>query len=70
MNDKSFEELLKQLNDLVDNLETNNMSLEESVKAYIAGVELSKKCYEILDSNEKQIVEIMDENGLTSFKGK
>ncbi len=66
--DKSFEEYLSMLNEVVKNLENRDISLEDAVKNYTKGVELSKICYDILDKNEKLVVEQMTKNGLEPFK--
>ena len=42
--------------------------LEEAVKGYTEGLELSKKCYEILTKNEELVVKKMTEAGLEDFK--
>ena len=65
---KSFEEYLSMLNEVVKNLENRDISLEDAVKNYTNGVELSKICYDILDKNEKLVVEQMTKNGLEPFK--
>lgn len=64
---KSFEELLTELEATVKNLENKEISLDEAVKDYTKGLELSKKCYEILGSNEKLVVKKMTESGLEDF---
>lgn len=67
MENKSFEDNLKELEKLVRNLEDKNISLEEAVKCYTDGLELSKKCYDILNTNEQLIVKKMTESGLVDF---
>ena len=64
---KSFEELLTELENTVKNLENKEISLDEAVKDYTKGLELSKKCYDILGSNEKLVVKKMTESGLEDF---
>ncbi len=64
---KSFEELLTELENTVKNLENKEISLDEAVKDYTKGLELSKKCYDILGSNEKLVVKKMTERGLEDF---
>lgn len=66
-NNKSFEELMNELEDTVKKLENKDISLDEAVKNYTLGLELSKKCYEILGSNEKLVVKKMTESGLEDF---
>ncbi len=50
-----FEELLKELEGIVKELETGRLTLEESLERYQRGVQGLKRCYEILDSAEKRI---------------
>lgn len=68
MKNKSFEEYLNELETILRTLEDKNISLEDAVKGYTTGLELSKKCYEILNTNEKLVVEKMTEAGLVDFK--
>ena len=65
---KSFEENLMELERIVRTLEDKNISLEEAVKNYTIGLELSKKCYDILNTNEQLVVKKMTESGLVEFK--
>lgn len=66
--DKSFEELMAEFESVIRNLENRDISLDDAVKNYTKGVELSKKCYDILNKNEKLVVEKMTENGLVKFE--
>ena len=56
MEKKSFESLLKELEQVVKDLENKDITLDESVKKYQRGIELSKQCYEMLENAEKLIV--------------
>lgn len=66
--EKTFEQLISELEEVIKNLENREISLDEAVKNYTKGVELSKNCYDILGKNEKLIVEKMTENGLEKFE--
>jgi len=68
MENKSFEELLKELEETLKSLEDKNISLEDAVKKYTLGLELSKKCFEILNTNEQLIIKKMTEAGLENFE--
>ncbi|MBQ7641141.1 MAG: exodeoxyribonuclease VII small subunit [Acholeplasmatales bacterium] len=68
MENKTFEELMVELEGVLKKLENTNISLEEAVKGYTEGLELSKKCYEILTKNEELVVKKMTEAGLEDFK--
>lgn len=56
MENKSFEELLKELQDVVALLESGKLSLEDSVSAYQKGMELSLECKKRLEEAKKVIV--------------
>ncbi len=67
MENKSFEEYLKELSEIVKQLEDKTISLENAVQNYAKGLELSKKCYDILNENEQLVVKKMTESGLVDF---
>ena len=67
-NEKSFEELMEELDSLLKKLEDKEISLDESVKSYTKAMERSKKGYDILEKNEKLIVSKMTDMGLTNFE--
>ena len=56
----NFEKDLKKLQDILDNIESDELSLEESIEKYKEGVELSKKCQKELE-DAKQIIEVLDD---------
>lgn len=49
----SFEEALKELETIVDEMENGDVALAELMKKYRRGVELSQKCLKDLDRAEK-----------------
>lgn len=55
MTKKTFEEALKQLEAIVEELETGDLPLEKAIKRFEQGVRLSKFCSEKLDETEKKI---------------
>ena len=55
----NFESDLKKLQDILDDIESDELSLEESIEKYKEGVELSKKCQKALD-DAKQIIKVLD----------
>jgi len=61
MEKKTFEELLKELESVVKDLENKEIELDVAVKKYQRGLELSKQCYEMLEAAEKLIVKDMGE---------
>ncbi len=64
MEEKSFEDNLKELEEIAKNLESGNLNLDEAIKEFEKGMALSKKCTEKLDEAEKKInILVQDENG-------
>lgn len=55
-----FEELLKELEEIVKELESGNLTLEESIEKYQRGVELSNMCKEKLLSAKEIIIKKME----------
>ena len=59
-----FEESMKRLEEIVRELETANLSLEESMAKFEEGVKLGKICRELLEKAEARIkVLVEDEAG-------
>ena len=52
---KSFEEMMQDLEKIAKDLEGGELSLDESVKKFEEGMKISKKCSEILENAEKKI---------------
>ena len=50
-----FEEALKKLEKIVEDLEKGDLSLDEALKKYQEGVELSRLCSQRLDNAKKKI---------------
>ena len=50
-----FEDLLGRLRGLVERLESGNLPLEESLKAFAEGMELCKRGAGVLDGAEKKV---------------
>lgn len=51
----NFEEAIKNLEQIVQELEKGDLNLDESVKKFEEGIALSKKCTKILEEAEKKI---------------
>jgi len=65
MKEKKFEDALQELEAIVKRLESGELSLEESLKAFEDGVSLSKYCFKKLEEAEKRVSILMkDESGL------
>ena len=66
---ETFEDYLKQVEEVVKNLESGKLGLEESIEKYEAGMGAIKKCYEILEAAEKKIQQLVkDKEGKTTLK--
>lgn len=51
----TFENAMKQLENIVHELESGNLSLDDSIKKFEEGIKLSKYCSAKLDETEKRI---------------
>ena len=60
---KSFEELMESLENIVQELEKGNLNLDESVAKFEEGMKISKECNKILESSEKRISILLENNG-------
>ena len=60
--DLSFEDSLKKLEDIVEQLESGDVDLDKSVELYEKGMNLKKICEEKLRKVENQIKKIKVEN--------
>ena len=63
----TFEECLKQLEEIVAKLESKDISLDDAVKYYQKGLELSKRCYEIFNQTQEVIVKKVEGSIITDF---
>ena len=60
----TFEIAMKQLEQIVQELESGNLSLEDSIKKFEEGIKLSKYCSAKLDETEKKIALLLkDQDG-------
>ena len=53
--DVNFEDAMEKLEKIAEELESEDLSLDTSVKKFEEGMKLSKKCNEILQNAEKKI---------------
>ena len=69
MADIKFEDALKKLEKIVDELERGDLSLDEALKKYQEGIELSRACAQRLESAKKKIdVLVKNKKGEFEFK--
>ena len=60
---QTFEEAMKQLEQIVQELESGDLPLEKAILKYEEGVRLSRFCSEKLDETEKRITILQDQEG-------
>ena len=58
MKEKSFEEMMQTLENISSELESGKLTLDESVKKFEEGIEISKECSKILENAEKRITQL------------
>ena len=64
-NTENFEEAMKKLEEIATELESGKLNLDESVAKFEEGINLSKKCSDILENAEKRIsILINDKEGI------
>lgn len=54
----TYEDLVAQLEEVVSRLETGGLPLEEAVAEYERGVELVRRCNDLLDRTELEIIDL------------
>ncbi|MBB6428271.1 exodeoxyribonuclease VII small subunit [Algisphaera agarilytica] len=54
----SFEQAIDQLEELIEQIESGEIGLEDALKRYEDGTKLIQRCRSILDSAEKKIGEL------------
>jgi exodeoxyribonuclease VII small subunit len=61
---KTFEQSMKQLEQIVQELESGDLPLEKAIKKFEEGIQLSKLCAQTLDETEKKVSMLLeDEQG-------
>jgi exodeoxyribonuclease VII small subunit len=63
MDDLSFEENLEQLEEIVNQLESGDIPLDEAIDKFTKAMQLVKVCNEKLNVAEESIAKIVEENG-------
>jgi len=57
----NFEEAMKELEEIANKLEKNELDLDKSVEIFEEGMKLSKKCSDILENAEKRITILIND---------
>ncbi len=65
----SLEETFEKLDGILNELESADISLEDSFHAYQEGMELLKRCNETIDAVEKKVLMLNENGGLEEFEG-
>ena len=60
MEELSYEESMKELEQVVKELEGNELTLDESIEKFEKGMKLSKHCSKLLDGAEKKIAMLIE----------
>jgi exodeoxyribonuclease VII small subunit len=65
---KSFEENLENLENLVKELETGDIPLEDAIEKYTEAMKLIKECDETLNKSKEKIAKISENGELKDFE--
>lgn len=63
MKEIKFEEAMKDLETIANDLEKGELTLEESVAKFEEGMKLSKQCNDIIEKAEKKITILLQKDG-------
>ncbi|WP_404590389.1 exodeoxyribonuclease VII small subunit [Enterococcus sp. UD-01] len=66
--EKTFEESLTELEQIVQRLERGDVPLEEALAAFQEGMALSKQCQDTLENAEKTLAKVMKNNEEVPFE--
>ncbi|MCC5859454.1 MAG: exodeoxyribonuclease VII small subunit [Ectothiorhodospiraceae bacterium] len=58
-----FEQALKELEGLVERLEQGELTLEESLKSFERGIELTRRCQQALQAAEQKVEILTSKDG-------
>jgi exodeoxyribonuclease VII small subunit len=60
-----FEQSMKRLETIVEELESGELTLEDSIARYEEGIMLSRRLQQVLDESEKRIERLVEKEGAT-----
>lgn len=63
-----LEQAFEQLEDVIERLQDNEISLEDAFKEYEQGMQLLKYCSESIDRVEKKVLKISESGELCEFE--
>ena len=58
-----FEQSMKRLETIVEELESGELTLEDSIARYEEGIKLSRRLQQVLDESEKRIERLVEKEG-------
>jgi exodeoxyribonuclease VII small subunit len=61
---KDFEKSLQHLEKIVNNMESGELGLEESLEQFEKGIRLAKNCQDTLANAELRVEQLIEKNGL------
>jgi len=64
----NFEKTFLELEELVNQMEKGDLSLEESLKCFERGMNLTKDCQQALHQAEQKVKILLEKNSLENFK--
>jgi len=59
---ETFEQNMEELEKIVQELEKGDLNLDESMKKFEQGMQISKKCNQFLEEAEKRITVLIQDN--------
>ena len=63
----SLEEAFEQIEEVISQLETEEITLEQSFQEYNRGMKLLQHCNDTIDRVEKKVLQINEDGGLDEF---
>ena len=64
----NFEKTFAELEDLVNKIEEGDLSLEESLKCFERGMQLTKNCQQALSEAEQKVKILLEKNNKSSLE--
>jgi exodeoxyribonuclease VII small subunit len=64
----TFEDDLSALENIVEQLESGELSLDDAMKAFEAGVKLTNQCQKTLADAQQKVQVLVDNNGLETLQ--
>ena len=68
MEDITYEKAISRLEEIVSQLESNEIPLEDSIQLFQEGIELSQYCDNKLKNIQKKVAQIYEEGQLKDFE--